>query len=164
MKKLVTVIVAAVIFSACSKPDTTCNYNDSAVTASASEVQDIKTYLNAKGLTATQGSAGFFYSIATQGSGASIANLCTTISVTYSGKLTNGTVFDAGTTSFQLGKVIVGWQKGMPLINKGGKITLYIPPSLGYGNVDVKNNNGVVVIPANSILVFDIELLEVSNR
>jgi FKBP-type peptidyl-prolyl cis-trans isomerase FkpA len=55
-----------------------------------------------------------------------------------------------------LGQLIVGWQKGLPLISSGGKITLYIPPSLGYGSAAAGS------IPANSILIFDIELISVS--
>jgi len=81
------------------------------------------------------------------------------------GRLTNGTVFDqspaGGTKTFTLGGLIPGWQKGIPLISSGGKITLYIPPSLGYGSVDVKQNN-IVIIPANSILIFEIDLVAVS--
>jgi peptidylprolyl isomerase len=54
---------------------------------------------------------------------------------------------------FPLGRLIKGWQEGIPLISIGGKITLYLPPSLGYGAVAQQN------IPANSILIFDIELV-----
>ena len=84
------------------------------------------------------------------------------VTVKYAGRLTNGTYFDPttpGTTStatFALWQVIVGWQKGVPLISAGGKISLYIPPSLGYGSVPKGS------IPANSILIFDIELVSVS--
>jgi FKBP-type peptidyl-prolyl cis-trans isomerase FkpA len=47
----------------------------------------------------------------------------------------------------------MGWKLGLPLIKAGGKIKLYLPPSLGYGN-SVSGN-----IPANSILVFEITLV-----
>ncbi len=74
----------------------------------------------------------------------------------YTGKLVNGTVFDqtpaGANATLVLGQLIVGWQKGLPLIGTGGKITLYIPPSLGYGS------SAVGSVPANSILIFDIEL------
>lgn len=55
----------------------------------------------------------------------------------------------------------MGWQKGLPYIKGGGKIKLYIPPSLGYGAKDVKDDMGNVIIPANSILVFSLELTDV---
>jgi len=106
---------------------------------------------------ATQHPSGFFYSIETPGAGVT-AGLCNAVSVKYVGKLTNGTIFDQTTGSpatFTLGELIVGWQKGLPLIKPGGKIHLYIPPSLGYG----ANANGP--IPANSNLIFDMELVAV---
>lgn len=167
MKNIFLFLVASVFFLSCTK-DNTCNYNYSTVVASASETANIETYLTANGITGAQKHpSGFYYKITQAGTGKAIVNLCSVVTVNYAGRLTNGTYFDPttpGTTSsasFQLGQVIAGWQKGLPLISSGGKITLYIPPSLGYGAVDVKNN-GVVVIPANSILIFDIELVSVS--
>ncbi|MDQ6755404.1 MAG: FKBP-type peptidyl-prolyl cis-trans isomerase [Bacteroidota bacterium] len=137
-----------------------CNYTDSPVTAPASETASIQAYLTGNNLTATALPSGVYYKITQTGTGAAIANLCSNVTVKYVGKLTNGTVFDqtptGATAVFPLGKVIVGWQKGLPLISAGGKITLYIPPSLGYGN------SSVGVIPPNSILIFDIELVGVS--
>lgn len=144
----------------CSKKDETCNQTDSNITAPASEIADVQGYLFANSITATQHASGFFYTISQPGSGSAVVNLCSNITIKYVGKLTNGTVFDQTTGSetrtFELGNLIPGWEKGIPLISSGGKITLYIPPSLGYGN----NPNGI--IPANSILIFDIELIAVS--
>lgn len=144
----------------CNKKDESCNYTDSNVTASASEIANVQGYLSANNITATQHPSGFFYKITQTGSGSAVVNLCSNITIKYVGKLTNGTIFDQTTGSetrtFELGNLIIGWQKGIPLISSGGKITLYIPPSLGYGS----NPNGI--IPANSILVFDIELIAVS--
>ena len=135
---------------------------DSSTTASASEITTIQNYLNGNAITGTQQlSSGVFYKVNVVGTGQAIANLCTTVTVKYTGRLTTGVVFDStaagAVTAFQLGGVIVGWQKGLPLISKGGKITLYIPPSLGYGSAVVG------IIPANSILIFDIELVDISN-
>ena len=78
--------------------------------------------------------------------------------VKYKGYLTNGTCFDSTKTSlptFTLGQLIVGWQKGIPLIKAGGAIRLFIPPSMGYGS------NTVGPIPANSNLIFEIKLVDV---
>ena len=84
--------------------------------------------------------------------------VCNRVTVRYSGRLTSGAVFDSNLTgiSFTLGQLIVGWQKGIPLIRPGGKITLYVPPSLGYGAAGAPPT-----IPANAYLIFDIDLVAV---
>ena len=63
--------------------------------------------------------------------------------------------------TFQLGQVIVGWQKGLPLISKGGDITLYIPPTLGLWSQQVQDSHGNVVIPGNSYLIFNINMVDI---
>ncbi len=170
MKKLLVSLILAVTFFgfiflySCNKKSDQCSATSSNVTAPQNEIDSVKKYLDANSITATLHSNGFYYTILTPGTGATIANLCSEVTVTYVGKLKDGTIFDqttgGQTASFQLQQVILGWQKGLPLIAKGGSIRLYIPPTLGYGNADVKNN-GVVVIPANSILIFDIQLVDV---
>lgn len=164
MKNIILgLLTFSVVFISCSKKDETCNQTDSPIIAPASETTAVEAYLNSAGVTGAQKHpSGFYYKISQQGTGKAVVNLCSIVTVNYSGRLTNGTYFDPttpGTTrnaSFELGGLIVGWEKGIPLISSGGKITLYIPPSLGYGS----NANGS--IPANSILIFEIELLGVS--
>lgn len=95
--------------------------------------------------------SGILYQIITPGS-ATKANLCETISMTYTGTLLNGTKFDSGTISYPLSQLIVGWQIAVPLIGKGGHIKVVIPSSLAYGSQSVGS------IPANSPLFFDIIL------
>lgn len=88
------------------------------------------------------------------------------VTVNYVGSLTNGTVFDAsanhGTTGFTFtlgaGQVIKGWDEGIVGMKEGGKRKLVIPASLAYGDQAVGN-----VIPANSTLVFEVELLKVQK-
>jgi FKBP-type peptidyl-prolyl cis-trans isomerase len=90
----------------------------------------------------------------------------TNVTVNYVGSLTNGTVFDAsanhGTTGFTFalgaGQVIKGWDQGIVGMKEGGKRKLVIPASLAYGDQAVGN-----VIPANSTLVFEVELLKVQK-
>jgi FKBP-type peptidyl-prolyl cis-trans isomerase FkpA len=164
MRKILPVLAAAVlVLAACSKSKDTCAFTASTAVATAAEISGIQGYLAANSLTAQQHPSGVFYNITTPGSGGATAELCSNITVKYTGRLTNGVQFDANAVGvqFQLGQLIVGWQKGLPLIQAGGKIRLYVPPSLGYGSQDVRDNLGVVVIPANSTLVFDIELLNV---
>lgn len=162
MKKLTAIVcVLALILTlpGCLKKDTGCQYKQSNIVASASEQQAVQTYLSNNGITtAVKHSSGMYYEIVSAGSGGS-PTLCSTIAISYTGKLTNGTVFDSQNNAyFVLGSLIEGWKIGVPLIQKGGHIRLYIPPSLGYGATDVKDQNGNVVIPGNSILIFDITL------
>lgn len=107
--------------------------------------------------------SGFYYKIINPGTGADSAKLCSQILINYKGKLVNGSVFEEqNNVIFVLGSLIEGWKKGIPLVKKGGEIQLFVPPSLAYGNQDVKNGSGVVVIPAKSVLIFDVKLLDFS--
>jgi FKBP-type peptidyl-prolyl cis-trans isomerase FkpA len=87
-----------------------------------------------------------------------------TVSVHYTGWLTDGKKFDSsydhgGPFSFLLGaqQVIKGWDEGVAGMKVGGKRKLTIPPALAYGSRDVGNG----LIPANSTLIFEVELLAV---
>src|SRR5690606_1369866 len=105
--------------------------------------------------------SGIFYKINEPGNSRK-PNICSYVTVRYVGKYFDGRVFDqtSGNSSaaFELGTLIAGWHKGLPQIGVGGNITLFIPPSLAYGP-DAIYNQGVEVIPANSYMVFNIELL-----
>jgi FKBP-type peptidyl-prolyl cis-trans isomerase FkpA len=157
MRKIVcSLLFLGLLSVGCRK---TCAYDDQNIVAPASEQQALEAYLTSNSINATKHSSGMYYQVITPGTGGS-PGLCSQVLVAYTGWLTNGSQFDTHTgAAFTLGGLIVGWQKGIPLVQRGGKVKLFIPPSLGYGNVDVKNGN-TVVIPANSILVFDITLTD----
>ena len=155
-------LAVAFLSTGCFKSDNGCSYTENNVVAPSAEQANLENYLSTNGITtATKHQSGFYYEISNPGTGTKPV-LCSVINVRYTGKLTNGNVFDQQQAlSFELGALIEGWRKGIPLIQKGGSIRLYLPPSLGYGGVDVKDNQGTTVVPANSILIFDIDLLEV---
>ena len=84
------------------------------------------------------------------------------LTVHYIGTLTSGKVFDSSVDrgvpfSFTLGagQVIRGWDEGLMGMKEGGRRTLVIAPDYGYGP------NGVGPIPANSVLIFEVELIKI---
>ena len=107
-------------------------------------------------------SSGLAYKIIKKGTGAK-AEAGKTVSVHYTGKLSNGTKFDSSydrnqPIEFELGRgrVIKGWDEGISLLNVGSKATFIIPPDLAYG---ARGAGGV--IPPNATLIFDVELVEI---
>ena len=117
----------------------------------------IEQYLLDNNIAATAHPSGLYYVINEPGVGGHPASNSKVI-VKYKGYLTNGTVFDqtaeGKTQPFQLQNLIEGWQIGIPLLKKGGKGTFFIPSDLGYGS------RSTSTIPANSVLIFEIELID----
>ncbi len=123
-------------------------------------------YIADKRITGVQRTAsGMYYTITQAGVGDKAKN-GQTVYVNYTGRTLDGNVFDSSLDpkfkhvepiSFLLGKgnVIQGWDEGIALLNKGAKATLFIPSPLAYGK-----NSPMATIPANSILVFDVELVD----
>ena len=163
MKRFFTVLFLVALFSSCSKKDENCDYDPCSLKAPSSEVTDLETWMASAGIIATKHCSGVYYTIDVAGSGAT-PKVCSYINFKYKGQLTNGTVFDQSTApvGYPLSGLIEGWKKVLPLLKAGGKIKIYTPPSLGYGSQELRDNNGNVVIPANSILVFEVELVSVS--
>lgn len=158
-------VIAALAGGGCGPkdipPPACASYDACAIKAPASEIQTLKTYLAANNINATEHCSGLHYVIQTAGTGPQ-PSVCGGVTVQYSGRVsTSTTPFDQTTTeprTFGLESLIEGWKKGLPLIKQGGKIILYIPPSLGYGSTDRRDAAGNVVIPANSILIFEIQV------
>ncbi|MGB4774309.1 MAG: FKBP-type peptidyl-prolyl cis-trans isomerase [Daejeonella sp.] len=158
MKLKYLFLLLAVLFIACNS----CK-KDAAVDPQKQLAADevlIKDFLAKNSITASRHESGVYYQIIAAGDGHLIYSANTTVSAKYTGRLLNGTVFDQSTNTpinFKLGEVIQGWQIGIPLIQKGGKIRLFIPSGYGYGP------NGSGPIPANAVLDFDIELVDATN-
>jgi FKBP-type peptidyl-prolyl cis-trans isomerase len=103
--------------------------------------------------------SGLRYEIVKPGDGPS-PKATETVKVHYTGTLIDGSVFDSSVqrgepAEFQLSEVIPGWTEGIQKMNKGGKIKLYVPPQLAYGD------DGRPGIPPGSTLIFDVELLDI---
>jgi len=103
------------------------------------------------------------------GTGA-IASPGSSVSILYVGMLQDGTVFDSSANNnnqpltFTLGEpgYIPGFQIGVNGMREGGERRISVPPELGFGNQDLKDPDGKVIIPANSTIIFDIKLVKVT--
>ena len=147
-KILLVFFLAVGAFSSCKKE----NY-DPEKQLVADDVL-IRDFIAKNSIVAIKHSSGVYYQIITPGTGNVIYTGATQVTVNYEGRLLNGSVFDKSITAatFSLGGLIAGWQIGIPLIQKGGKIRLLIPSTLAYMNQVRKG------IPENSVLDFTIEL------
>lgn len=117
----------------------------------------IQEYLTEKGLTAQKTPEGLYYIIEEEGNG-EFPVLSDDVTVDYTGYLLDGSIFDStngSAATFPLSGVILGWQIGIPKFSKGGKGKLLIPSNLAYG--DSSPGAG---IPANSVLIFDVHLID----
>ena len=154
MKKYIFFIFSLVAVSGihCLKGKSGCNN-----VSPSSEAAQMQSYANSQGINPSITPSGLYYQVINPGSGVT-PNLNSVISVNYTGKLLDGTVFDSHTgvpLVAALGGLIQGWQIGLQLIQKGGEIKLIIPSSLAYGC------QGAGSIPANSIVYFDVVLVDV---
>lgn len=100
--------------------------------------------------------SGLQYKVLKPGAGAAKPTDDDIVLVNYEGKLTDGTTFDASQqpTPMSLKRVVPGFAEALKLMNKGAKYRFWIPPALGY------EDKVTGPIPANSVLVFDLELLD----
>ena len=150
-------------FAACKKSDVGQVYDP--IPQFKADTAAIRAYVKANNIPVLKNEQyGVFYQIITPGSGNITYGPSTSITVDYEGKVMNGGVFDSskGTPkTFTLGNLIAGWQIGVPYIQKGGKIRLFIPSYYGYG--EIARDAPESVIPANAVLDFTITLNDVGN-
>ncbi|MBP5163562.1 MAG: peptidylprolyl isomerase [Spirochaetales bacterium] len=104
--------------------------------------------------------SGLQYVVLKKGDGKKCPKYGQTVTVHYTGTLLDGRMFDSSVhrgqpASFKIGQVIEGWNEALQTMSKGEKRTLIIPPELGYG---VHGYPGI--IPPDSYLIFDVELLD----
>ena len=107
--------------------------------------------------------SGLQYVVEKEGDGAQ-PSASDEVTVHYTGKLLNGTVFDSSVNrgepaTFPLNRVIPGWTEGVQLMKEGAKYTIFIPSDLAYGAGGVPN-----VIPPHSTLIFEVELIKVNKK
>jgi len=117
---------------------------------------EIKNYLDDKNIDCKRSESGLYYDITDPGEGPKI-QYTSIVSFTYSGSLLSGEIFDMqkDPVEFEVKELIGAWKEIMLELKNGGKAFLIAPPSLGYGTHDLDD------IPPNSILVFELEILDV---
>ena len=114
----------------------------------------IRKYLEDNHLQAESTSSGLYYIITVPGS-SEHPSVSDHVKISYSGTLLNGEEFDSNpSATFLLSDLIEGMIEGIQLFGKGGEGTLIIPSELAYGN------NAQPGIPANSVIIFDIKLID----
>lgn len=129
----------------------------------AKSMEEGKTYLennkNQEGVKVT--ASGLQYKVLTPGTGKAPA-ATDKVTVNYTGKLIDGTVFDSSSsraepTSFVVNQVIPGWTEALQLMHEGDKWMLYIPSDLAYGEQGAGGQ-----IPPHATLIFEVELVKVN--
>jgi FKBP-type peptidyl-prolyl cis-trans isomerase FkpA len=133
----------------------------------------IRNYLAANNLQAQRDASGIYFSIVAPGAPGTPSNppvLNDTVQVHYTGTLLNGNVFDTSRPDrparfdLAVNRLIAGWLVMLPQMRVGERRLMYLPSDYAYGGQNVTDRQGRVVIPAQSVLVFDVELLGVGRR
>ncbi len=148
MKHILLFLLVAVVSVQCKKDE---------VNQSELDEEIIAAYIADNGLDAQNVGDGLYFVDEETGTGVH-PTASSTVKVAYKGYFTNGQVFDESSTNgvvFGLNQVITGWTRGIPYFKEGGRGKLLIPSGLAYGA------NPRPGIPQNSVLIFDIHLIEV---
>nr|WP_294946109.1 FKBP-type peptidyl-prolyl cis-trans isomerase [uncultured Mucilaginibacter sp.] len=160
---LVIILLIAAGWSSCSKG---FDVVEQVRTQAAVDEKIITDYIDANGLGTVAkriDTTGVFYIVVAPGEGNDLFTNSTRVTVDFTGRvLTSGQEFTQSNNfhpSFALGEVIRGWQLGIPQIKRGGTVRLLIPSRYAYGPYD----QPTLGLPKNSVLDFDIQLLDVTN-
>ena len=150
--KTLTLLIVTALMAGCAKQD------DTAAKQLEADILLIEGFLAQKGWTAQRSPSGLHYIIEEPGSGVAYPTLNSLVTVAYTGYFLDGQVFDKTNpgqpANFFLYQVIKGWQEGIRLFREGGRGKLIIPSGLAYGVTPPPG------IPANAVLVFDVELVD----
>ena len=171
MKKFLSIAMATLLFAGMASCNNTSNTETAEDTTPdyGQQIKDNKTLgrefleQNAKNDSVIQTKSGLQYMVLQEGTGAK-PGPTDEVTVHYTGKLLDGTVFDSSVergepATFPLDKVIPGWTEGLQLMSEGSKYRLFIPSELAYGS----KGAGDDILP-NSTLIFDVELIKVNKK
>jgi FKBP-type peptidyl-prolyl cis-trans isomerase len=158
-------LVAAGLLAACRSRNEVDNAN-----IQRREDQVIREYLAANNIQAERDASGIYFRVLTPANTNERPAAGDTVLVNYTGQALYGKVFDTnrfGTDPIRLplSGTIPGWQVMLPQMQQGERREVYIPSTLAYGSAgSTDRNTGRLTIPPNTILVFDIELVNILRR
>ncbi|MBQ9577648.1 MAG: FKBP-type peptidyl-prolyl cis-trans isomerase [Muribaculaceae bacterium] len=173
MKKVLAMAMAALLMtgmaSCSSNSSSSENAQEESTPDYGQQIKDNKTLgrefmeQNAKNDSVVQTTSGLQYMVLKEGNGTKPGPE-DTVTVHYTGKLLDGTVFDSSVergepATFPLNQVIPGWTEGLQLMGEGAQYRLFIPSELAYGS----KGAGDQILP-NSTLIFDVELIKVIKK
>jgi FKBP-type peptidyl-prolyl cis-trans isomerase FkpA len=169
MNKFLLLCWCVLLFTACSKVDDPAVINPE---QSAIDDKLIADYIAANNITNAKrvenilgrpDTIGVYYVVEKQGPLNTLYSLSSSVTVGYTGRLlgspTPFIVIDTVFPSYVLGQTIRGWQIGVPKVNKGGTIRLFIPSRYAYGPYA----QPLLGLPANAVLDFTIQVFDVTN-
>ena len=148
MKHLLLILIGFVLLSGCS------TYSEDEIDEFDKEIQ---AYIKKNKLETTRSESGVYYTIIEEGEGKNI-QFRDLVSFKYKGTFLDGKVFDEQLNEpveYHVNELIGAWKEVMLMLKKGGKAFLITPPKMGYGDHQLED------IPANSILVFEVEIVDV---
>ena len=115
--------------------------------------------------TMTKTESGVWLLDVTPGTGKPDTATTDSIPINYTGRLKDGSQFDAGlNVTFEVARLVVGMRTGLYGMKEGGKRRLVIPSALGYAGQAIRDTSGAVKIPRQSTLIFDVDLITAFNR
>jgi FKBP-type peptidyl-prolyl cis-trans isomerase FkpA len=158
LKYIAIILCFAAVLAACKKDKFVNTFNYEA--QFEQDTTAIRSFVVTNHIPALKDSAsGIFYQVLAPGTGTVSYAYNTVITANYVGRLLNGTVFDSTAVASPmiqpLGNLIPGFQFGVLKIQKGGKVRVLIPSYFAYGN------QALGKVPANSVLDFTIDLIDV---
>ena len=159
MRKIVLCLFCvALLLTNCFKDKNDCVPRN--IIAPSTEQESLTDYITSRSINATKHASGLYYQVIQEGAGNSPA-ICSSIKVGFTGKLTSGAEVERDdNTVLNLKLMLEGWRTALPLIKAGGRIRIWLPPSLAYG-WEGKKVGATEVVPPNAIMIYDITLYEV---
>jgi FKBP-type peptidyl-prolyl cis-trans isomerase len=172
MKKVLVMAIAALLMTgmaSCGGNSSSTENTEETTPDYGQQIKDNKTLgrefmeQNAKNDSVVQTQSGLQYMVLKEGTGVK-PSATDTVTVHYTGKLLDGTVFDSSVergepATFALDQVIPGWTEGLQLMSEGSEYRLFIPSELAYGS----KGAGDKILP-NATLIFDVQLIKVTKK